>query len=319
MKYYSYEPQLNFKPGFNIWKHNFEVFPFNIILKYAIKITAKNTSQYVAAEDLTLTKHTYTSDNSELPFYKISPKGKENELLPTIIYYHGGGFMCPIDVMMLNNGSFYSRNINCHVLLPEYRLAPNFSSTTILKDCDNFFSFVKKESSTLSVDIDNLIIYGDSAGGFLAATTAQKIHAEKPNQLKGLILIYPVTDDRIDIYQSMDLKYAEWNKNATKHMWRILKKSNSNIDNQYLEKRIPMKTIDLPAMPPIYIEVQEYDTLKDQGIALANKYKAAGFDCTLTEIKGTYHGFDNLPGNHFVEDILTKRCKIMSSFLHTNK
>lgn len=317
MRGYEYEPLLNFRPSFNVWKHNFEAFPFNIMVNNCIKKCYSNSANFSTTKNVSISRLSYTSNNFTLPFIKISPRELEHTTLPTIIYYHGGGFICPLDTMMLNNASFYSEKLNIHILLPEYRLAPNNSSTIILSDCNNFLSYVVRNHRDLNVDLHNLIILGDSAGGFLATTTLIWAIKNNTTPIKGLFLIYPVTDNEIDKYKSMNMKYAEWNKSATYHMWRLLRKKNCLSDNEILDSYIPVKQQDYSLFPQTYIEVQEYDTLKDEGITLAKLIKSDNVPVILKEIKGTYHGFDNMPENPFVNKILTDRCKIIEAMLNS--
>lgn len=113
----------------------------------------------------------------------------------------------------------------------------------------------------------------------------------------------------------MNLRYAEWNNSATYHMWRLFRKKNNTADNELLDSYIPVKQHDYSLFPKTYIEVQEYDTLKDEGITLARLIKNDNVPVTLREIKGTYHGFDNMVENPFIDKVLTDRCKIIEAML----
>jgi len=303
-KYYDYDPRLNFIPSFNIWQHNFEGWPINMLVNKAIENIKKNVKDYIPMEEVSLSKDYYKSDDGLLPYYKISPKGKENQTLPVIIYYHGGGFICPLDVMMLNNGSFYAKELNCHVLLPEYRLAPDFSAKDMLTDCYNMLLYAEHNREMLCIDMSKLIILGDSAGAALAAGVVLMSRDYGGPKPAGQVLIYPVTDCQINRYPSMELKYAEWNKNANIHMWNMA----FNKGKLMLPYIAPIQNSSHINLPKTYIEVAEYDTLKDQGLYYAEKLMAASVPVTINEIKGTYHGFDNQINNPFVKEILEKRC-----------
>lgn len=51
---------------------------------------------------------------------------------------------------------------------------------------------------------------------------------------------------------------------------------------------------DLSDLVPAYIEVQEYDSLRDDGTEYADRLKEAGIPVELTENAGSIHGFDVL-------------------------
>ena len=74
----------------------------------------------------------YPAENGDrLPYLLSEPKNK-TEKLPAIIYYHGGGFMYPIQAMMVKVSCLLTKNCNVRVFLPEYRIAPEYSCKTIL-------------------------------------------------------------------------------------------------------------------------------------------------------------------------------------------
>lgn len=307
---YNYEPQLDFKPSFNIWQQNFTEEPYKSAVNQLIKNSFLTIKEYRPIFDCTVTSGQYQSDDEMLDFYKVSPNGKEHEALSVIVYYHGGGFICPLDKMMMNNSCYYSSILDCHVLLPQYRLAPDHSAKEMLSDCYNFLLFARENQKELSLNMDKFIIFGDSAGGALAAGTALLSKSLSGPKALCQMLIYPVTDNRLDCYESMKLEYAEWNKQASVYMWQYALTKGS----EYLNYIAPMYNEDLSDLPPAYIEVQEYDTLRDQGIAYAEKLKAADVPVTLNQIKGTFHGFDNNINNQFVIRALQNRCNVMKTF-----
>ena len=74
------------------------------------------------------------ADSATLPYLLAEPAG-EKEKLPAVIYFHGGGFMYPIQSMMVKLSGIYAGAAHVRVFLPEYRFAPQHSCKTILEDC----------------------------------------------------------------------------------------------------------------------------------------------------------------------------------------
>ena len=77
---------------------------------------------------------------------------------------------------------------------------------------------------------------------------------------------------------------------------------------------IPMKN-DLHDLPPAYIEPQQFDTLRDEAIAYANKLKNAGVDVDLNVISGSYHGFDSDFRSSLVKQVYEKRYQVINRML----
>ena len=116
-------------------------------------------------------------------------------------------------------------------------------------------------SYTHLINSDQVMIGGDSAGGnFAAAVTLMSRDRGIPSP-SAAMLIYPVTDRRM-ITKSMEI-YTDtpvWDSNLTKMVWdaylggRIPEK---------IEYASPLEAESLASFPPTYIEVAEYDALRD--------------------------------------------------------
>lgn len=256
-------------------------------------------------------KDTYLSfDNTSIPFYEFTPK-REESLYPAMIYYHGGGFMFPIQKAMMNNSSLYAENTGVKVFLPEYRLALDSPCDTTLEDCYAMLRFVFENAEKLKVDKKRVFLYGDSAGGCLAAGIALLNRDRTHYPLCGQMLIYPVCDNERGKYESMEkYKDAAWSKHSNEQMWRIYL-------SRGVEKEtytIPMKS-ELHNLPPAYIEPQQFDTLRDEAIAYANKLKNAGVDVDLNVVSGSYHGFDADLKSALVKRVFEKRYEVIRKFI----
>lgn len=256
-------------------------------------------------------KDTYLSfDNTSIPFYEFTPK-REESLYPAMIYYHGGGFMFPIQKAMMNNSSLYAENTGVKVFLPEYRLALDSPCDTTLEDCYAMLRFVFENAEKLKVDKKRVFLYGDSAGGCLAAGIALLNRDRTHYPLCGQMLIYPVCDNERGKYESMEkYKDAAWSKHSNEQMWRI-----------YLSRGVEKETYTIPMknelhnLPPAYIEPQQFDTLRDEAIAYANKLKNAGVDVDLNVVSGSYHGFDTDLKSALVKRVFEKRYEVIRKFI----
>jgi acetyl esterase len=69
--------------------------------------------------------------------------------------------------------------------------------------------------------------------------------------------------------------------------WDHYLPSLTDVRNPYA---VPLAAADLTGLPPAFIAVCEYDPLRDEGIAYAEKLKEAGVPVTLRRIDGAVHG-----------------------------
>ena len=152
-------------------------------------------------------------DGTEIAIRLVFPKQeKVTGSLPALAFYcHGGAFVAQSPKSMEFFARQAANSMSAVVAVPNYRLAPEFKFPTAHTDCVDAFSAVLNlcTSSTLAgkVDLSKIAIFGDSAGGHLAAhlafclsrprsngrkNTADAIRLPEGCRLKAAILFCPV-------------------------------------------------------------------------------------------------------------------------------
>jgi acetyl esterase len=133
---------------------------------------------------------------------------------------------------------------------------------------------------------------GDSSGGNLAAVVA--VWARDGGlPLARQLLVYPVCD--ADFETPSYREFAEGvglTRAGMRWFW-----------DQYLpeeEKRLvveasPLRAGDLRGVAPASVVTAEYDVLRDEGEAYAQKLEEAGVPVTLSRYDGLIHGFLRMP------------------------
>ena len=219
--------------------------------------------------------------------------------------------MFPIQKTMMNNSSLYAQNTGVKVFLPEYRLSLDSPCNTTLEDCYSMLKYVFENAEALKVDKNRVFVYGDSAGGCLAAGVALLNRDRDCFPLCAQMLIYPVCDNESWKYESMEkYKDAFWSKNSNEQMWRLYLGRGVK-EEAYV---VPMKN-ELHDLPPAYIEPQQFDTLRDEAIAYANKLKNAGVSVEMNLVSGSYHGFDADLKSPLVKRVFQKRYEVIRKFI----
>ena len=212
--------------------------------------------------------------------------------LPGIVYFHGGGFV--IGNLESHDGTCraLANASGCAVVSVDYRLAPENRFPAAAEDCYAALRFVAERGAELGVDPQRLAVAGDSAGGNLAAVAALLARQRRGPDLRFQLLVYPVADHRFDT--------ASYRENAegyflTAAMMRWFW-------GHYLARpeqgedpiASPLRAKDLTGLPPALVITAEYDPLRDEGEAYAERLREAGVATELRRYDGQIHGFFSL-------------------------
>lgn len=209
---------------------------------------------------------------------------------PLTLFYHGGGWVL---------GTLETHDVSCRelanasgsaVLSIDYRRAPEARYPLPLDDCYEAFLWAAKNGAKLGVDPSRLAVAGDSAGGNLAAAVAIRAREEGGPALKHQLLMYPVTDADFsrDSYKSVGSGGYFLSTSMMQWFWGHYLGDQSHKDAPHAAI---VRTPDLSALPPATVLTCEYDPLKDEGRAYAQRLDAAGVTVTHIEAPGMIHGF----------------------------
>jgi acetyl esterase/lipase len=287
-------------------------------LKKTIQQEIENLAIYEAPAGFNVTWYPVPVKDGIIKMYCIEPDNIADEKnVPVVLYIHGGAFYFPLTDEALNSMAYYAKALSARVFLPDYRTSMDNPFPIPLEDCYASVLYLEDNAENLGIDISRLIIYGDSAGGALAAGTTQYIRdiRDYSSGLKicGQILVYPVLDNAMNYESMQKYKDAPWPLNANKNMWEIYLK---NGDSGQVKYAAPMQSNDFSNLPQAYIETCEMDILCDEGLAYAQKLKEAGVKVETYVVPGGYHGYDSDQTNSFVQKMLLKSVMIMQNMLY---
>ena len=254
-------------------------------------------------------------DGHKLNNFIIEPKDAKDDL-PCIVFFHGGGFLLKAAKSHCEIAKEYAKTADCKVIFADYRLMPKYRFPFALKDSYHLYNHILKNADKLNIDKDKIVLAGDSAGANIAISITLKMIKEGAFLPKGEILIYPVTDRRMQ-YGSMK-RYTDtpvWDSKVNEVFWREYLKFASPNDMRYAS---PMEAESFKGFPDTYIEVAEFDCLHDEGIAFAKRLESEGIPVEYNEIKGTCHGFEAEPESSIVRDAMKRRTEWMND-LFTQK
>lgn len=200
-------------------------------------------------------------------------------------YIHGGGWVVGSIDDFDAFGRTLAKESGFAVLMPAYRLAPEHPFPAALHDCEDTLLWMKENQKLLGC-AGPLIIAGDSAGANLATVVVRLLRGKVKFALQ--VLIYPVTncDFGTSSYHAnregflLTAADMEWffGHYAPREKWPHTEIS-------------PVRSEDLGGLPDTLIVTAEFDVLKDEGRAYADKLKAAGVGVEYREVAGMTHGF----------------------------
>lgn len=238
--------------------------------------------------------------NGIVKTYVIEPKNTDQDL-PCLLLFHGGGFLLRASEAHYKIAREYAMRLPCRVVLTDYRLAPKYSFPVPVEDCFSTYKWVWENTGELGIDKNKIMIAGDSAGGNLAIAVTLMTRDRQLPIPKALLLIYPATDRRM-ITESMK-KYTDtpvWNSKLSKMMW------DAYLDGQipeHIEYASPLEASSFEQFPPVYMEVAEYDCLRDEGILLCERLKEENISVEFHEIKNACHSFETV-----IDSSIARRC-----------
>lgn len=214
-------------------------------------------------------------------------------LLPTVLYFHGGGWVIgSLEGYDLACRYFCARS-GCAVVSVDYRLAPEHKFPAAIDDGVAAFRWLATEAASLGLDPDRIVLAGDSAGGTIAAVAAQELRSE-PHPPCLQWLIYPATDLRGDTpsHKSCGDGFL-----LTKADMEWFRGQYLNAPDEVDDPRAsPLRAADLSGVAPALVFTAGFDPLRDEGKAYATQLSAAGVKTIHREFDTLIHGFVGMRG-----------------------
>lgn len=229
-----------------------------------------------------------TANGAQIPVRIYRPESGP-AVKPALVWFHGGGWV----IGSLDGSDFGCRIManasGCTVISVDYRLAPEYKFPTAVDDCLAVTKWVAENGPELGVDGARIAVGGDSAGGNLAAVVSQLARDGGGPAIAFQALVYPVTN--------YDFSTASYRDNAEGYL--LERDSMEWFWGHYLRsdadgastKASPLRHTNLAGLPPAIVLTAEFDPLRDEGEAYAERMRAAGVPVEARRYDGQIHGF----------------------------
>ena len=215
-----------------------------------------------------------------------------SNLLPVLLYFHGGGW---VQGDLETHDGLCSRLAEASgamVVALDYRLAPENKFPAAVEDCFSCFQWLSAEGQTIGADPQRIAVGGDSAGGNLAAVVSQMARSMDFDRPIFQLLLYPATDLEFKTPSHIERKNDEFIPHDRME-WYLKQYLNSSEEKQDY-KASPAANPNLGGQPPSLIIVGGFDPLRDDARLYAEKLSAAGVDVVFHEYTGQIHAFMTL-------------------------
>ena len=221
--------------------------------------------------------------------YANAPGG----IRPALVYFHGGGFVF---------GNIDTHDAVCRALAKEsdaivisvdYRLAPEHPFPAAVEDSHAAVQWIAANAGKLGIDQSRISVGGDSAGGNLATIVAMRCRDAGGPALASQLLLYPVTDlSSFDTPSQRD--FAEnyfLTRSAMQWFTGHYLGAAGRADHPEVS---PFLAPNVAGLPPALVITAEFDPLRDEGEAYAERLRQAGVPVTVSRYPGMIHGFVNM-------------------------
>lgn len=229
----------------------------------------------------------------KIPVRIYTPMGGA-ERKPGIVFFHGGGFvLCSLDTHDSTCREL-ARGADAVVVSVDYRLAPEAKFPAAPEDCYSATQWTALHARSLGIDAGRIAVAGDSAGGNLAAVVSLLCRDRGGHLPIHQLLIYPVTDHAFETesYRTNGEGYF-LSRDMMRWFWHHYLESDADGENPLAS---PLRAKTLAGLPAATVLTAEYDPLRDEGRAYAERLAAAGVPTQYTNYDGVFHGFFGMTG-----------------------
>ncbi|NMI00963.1 alpha/beta hydrolase [Pseudonocardia acidicola] len=238
-------------------------------------------------KEIAVENRTIPGPEGEIPVRIYTPEGSGGK--PVIVYFHGGGWVIgELDTVDRPVRGIANRT-GAVIVSVDYRLAPEHRYPAAFDDSYAATVWVAEHAAELGGDPARIAVAGDSAGGNLAAAVALAARDRGGPNLVAQLLIYPVTDFAFSTrsYEENGEGYLLQRGSMTWFWAHYLGAQDLGKDPY----ACPARADDLVGLPPAFVATAEFDPLRDEGEAYAERLRESGVDVTAKRYDGMVHGF----------------------------
>lgn len=233
----------------------------------------------------------------------ISPTRTDDDAEARVVLFtHGGGFMAGGLNTHRRLAARVGRACGADVLAVDYRMLPRYSIDDAIEDgLDGYRYLLRRGYSP-----ENIVIAGDSAGGFLAFSVALAARDEGLPLPGAIVGLSPLTD--LDPRGKLAHPNAERCAVIPAAALRRLVEASDRADARRgrAGRRSPVDA-DLRGLPPVLIQIGSTEMIVADAELMAQRLAEAGVDCELQVWHNQLHVF------HIVADAVPEAARAIDA------
>src|SRR5690554_3151528 len=165
---------------------------FNGFSLKLLSFLSKNLSK-VSPSDSIVTSEQWISREDGSRFRVVIFKSKNHDInVPGILWFHGGGYAIGSPKQTVRIAKLFIERKTCVVISPEYRLSTEAPYPAALEDCFQTLVWIKKNSHSLGINDNQIMVGGESAGGGLAVALSFYARDKHEDSISFLMPLYPM-------------------------------------------------------------------------------------------------------------------------------
>jgi acetyl esterase len=223
-----------------------------------------------------------------LRLYRPSPG-----VLPVALFLHGGGWV----FNDLDTHDRLCRRIALRsgwlIAALDYRLAPEHRYPAAIEDARFAYGWLLENAAQLQADASLTAAVGESAGGAIVAALTLQLRDAGAPQPTFQVLAYPGLD-LPGRWPSHTERGAGYTLDSALLLWSIDQYLPPDFDpaDPYRDPYLfPIAAPDLGGLAPALVMTAEFDPVRDEGIAYAERLAAAGVPVEHVHADDQMHGF----------------------------
>jgi acetyl esterase/lipase len=196
----------------------------------------------------------------------------------SILYLHGGGYIGTSCTMYAAFNGYLAHETGCDVVVPDYRLAPEFPFPAGLLDA----IAVAEGMLAAGVDPARWFVAGDSGGGGLASTLVLDSRAQHLPDPAGLVLFSPEVDLTLDedsVRENAATDILPWNIPTGAYL--------HGLDPH--DGEISTINADLRGFPPTFVAFGDKEMFRDPIRRFVARLQDAEVPTTVVEEPDMFH------------------------------
>jgi len=213
------------------------------------------------------------ADGTPLAVRHYRPQHTDHPIA-AILYFHMGGWVIGDLDTCDSFCSLLATHCQAHVVSLDYRLAPEHKFPQAMQDSFDAYEWLRNQGESLKINVDQIAVGGDSAGGCMTATLCQEMKRRGVPQPKAQMMIYPATDLTADSGSMISCGACPPLTTETMNWFgQHWLNEESERTNPLASPALGEITSDLA---PALIITAGFDPLRDQGAAYAEQLRQAG-------------------------------------------